>query len=84
MKFEKLSLASVKNVLSRAELRKIMAGSGAPPPPPPGGGGGGGGGGSAGGGGGSNSGNPCFTGFACTSGVCTPNTFDKYMAGSCQ
>lgn len=43
MKFEKLSLASVKNVLSRAELRKIMAGSGAPPPPPPGGGGGTGG-----------------------------------------
>jgi hypothetical protein len=46
MKIEKLSLKSVKNVLSRAELKKIMAGSGpvctleyeacgygAPPPP---------------------------------------------------
>ena len=43
MKFEKLSLASVKNVLSRAELRKIMAGSGATPPPTGGGTGGAGG-----------------------------------------
>jgi len=36
MKIEKLSLRNVKNVLSRAELKQIMAGSG-------GGGGGGGG-----------------------------------------
>ncbi|WP_219226917.1 hypothetical protein [Pedobacter antarcticus] len=37
MKIEKLSLSNVKNVLSRAELKSIMAGSGS------GGGGGGGG-----------------------------------------
>ncbi|MDB5138969.1 MAG: hypothetical protein JWR12_885 [Mucilaginibacter sp.] len=31
MKKEKLSLGSIKNVLSRAELKKIMAGSGGLP-----------------------------------------------------
>jgi hypothetical protein len=40
MRTEKLSLASIKNVLSRAEMRSIMAGSG-PTPPQPGPGGGG-------------------------------------------
>ena len=39
MKIEKLSLGSIKNVLSRAELKKIMAGSG-PGGAPPGDGGG--------------------------------------------
>jgi len=40
MKIEKLSLNGIKNVLSRAELKKIMAGSGGGTPPgnpPPGG-----------------------------------------------
>ncbi|MDP9047329.1 MAG: hypothetical protein M3N14_04280 [Bacteroidota bacterium] len=41
MRTEKLSLKSIKNVLSRAEMKKIMAGSG-PGGGPPGGGGGGG------------------------------------------
>lgn len=53
MKIKKLSLSNVKNVLSRAELKSIMAGSGSS-----GGGGGGGGGGYPGGGTGSGG---CFT-----------------------
>ncbi len=48
MKIEKLSLGSVKNVLSRAELKKIMAGSGGTGGTGGGGTGGGTGGGSAG------------------------------------
>lgn len=58
MKFEKLSLASVKNVLSRAELRKIMAGSGTG-----GTGTGGGGGGGGGTGGSSGSGQGCYVSY---------------------
>jgi hypothetical protein len=81
MKFEKLSLASVKNVLSRAELRKIMAGSGAPPPPSGGGGGGGGGGGSAGSGN-CNSDLDCPWGERCNSfgGIAFLN---NYYGGTC-
>jgi hypothetical protein len=74
MKFEKLSLASVKNVLSRSELRKIMAGSGGGAPPG-GGGGGGGGGGSAGGGG-----QGCYGSyFGCN---CVPDGLGSH--GTCQ
>jgi len=65
MNIEKLSLASVKNVLSRAELKKIMAGSG---------GGSGGGGGTGGDGGDCTNAcggtlGPCSTG-PCTSVAC--------------
>ena len=83
MKFEKLSLASVKNVLSRAELRKIMAGSGNG-----GGNGGGGGGGGGGGSGGGGGGQGCFTApgtgiDGCPSGTsCSPTAGGS--AGTCR
>jgi len=82
MKFEKLSLASVKNVLSRAELRKIMAGSG------PGGTSGGGGTGGGGGGGGTSGGQGCYTAPStgidgCPAGTsCVSNGYGS--SGTCQ
>jgi len=80
-------MASIKNVLSRAELRKIMAGSGGGTPPSGGGGGGGGGGGTgSGGGGGGAPGEGCYTNginpFACWSQVCIPDGMGLH--GTCQ